>query len=116
MTTTYSVNLWGSHPDDDNDDCWVGSDFATLAEAQAVFDSWRAHFETPHFSVHDAAYVELARGTRGDGMLQVESIEIKPNPDFVPSTDDIDDVWRSELSMQTGMAFGVQGYNDAMGY
>lgn len=49
-------------------------------------------------------------------MLQVESIEIKPNPDLIPSTDDIDDLWRSELATQTGMAFGVQGYNDVMGY
>jgi hypothetical protein len=29
---------------------------------------------------------------------------------------DTDDSWRQERAMQAGMAFGVQGYNDAMGY
>jgi len=29
---------------------------------------------------------------------------------------DTDDSWRQERAMQAGMAFGVQGYNDVMGY
>ena len=29
----YSVNLWGSHPDAGNDDCWTGAYFPTLLDA-----------------------------------------------------------------------------------
>ena len=35
---SYSINFWGSHPDDDNDDCWMGEDYATLAEAIKAFN------------------------------------------------------------------------------
>ncbi len=32
-----TVNLWGSNPDAENDDCWTGLDFATREEALAAF-------------------------------------------------------------------------------
>jgi len=34
----YSVNLWGSHPNQDNDDCWTGDDFDNIDQARAAFD------------------------------------------------------------------------------
>ena len=34
----FSVTLWGSNPDEtDNDDCWTGDDFATREEAIACY-------------------------------------------------------------------------------
>ena len=33
----YSVTYWGSHPDEDNDDCSTGDDFLTKEEALAAF-------------------------------------------------------------------------------
>jgi hypothetical protein len=113
--TVFSVNLWGSHPDANNDDCWIGDEFATIEAARAAYDNFRAHFETPNFSIADCAYVELARGDRCGGTLTVETIAVKRNPNFVPLATSDDD-WRREMAMEAGMAFGVQGYNDMMGY
>ncbi len=36
---SFSVNEWGSHPDEGNDDCWNGSDFDTLEQATVAFDA-----------------------------------------------------------------------------
>lgn len=33
----WSVNIWGSHPDEGNDDCSTGADFDTEEEARACF-------------------------------------------------------------------------------
>ena len=34
----YSVTLWGSNPDEtDNDDCWTGDDYASRDEAIAAY-------------------------------------------------------------------------------
>ena len=33
----YSVEAWGSHPDEDNDDCWYGSDHESLREAMDAY-------------------------------------------------------------------------------
>jgi hypothetical protein len=104
------VNYWGSHPDAGNDDCWTGHDFATLAEAEAKFS------EPPTFTdgkpVLGTAYIELD----GPGVHKV-----RKNPDFdaraaarEAARDEAE--WRRERAMQAGMAFGVDGYNDEMGY
>lgn len=37
-------------------------------------------------------------------------------PGFYWQSDNRDDDWRREQAMQAGMAFGCDGYNDAMGY
>lgn len=37
MSKAYNVLLFGSHPDQENDDCWTGADFDTLAEAEAFY-------------------------------------------------------------------------------
>jgi len=99
----YWVFFWGSHPDEENDDCWCGEAFATEAEA-------RAAFLAPTFSSHtpsrDVAFLEL---------LGPEVYEIRKNPGFRPSKSD-DREWRQEAAMQAGMAFGCAGYNDEMEY
>jgi hypothetical protein len=101
----YSVLLWGSHPDADNDDCHMGyTDVATLAEAKAIAVDWYSHKRLPG---RDIAFSEI------DG---VDYHEIIANPGFKASRRNDDSAERSERAMQAGMAFGCDGYNDEMGY
>ncbi len=93
----FSVNFWGSHPDDNNDDCWTGSDFDTLEEAVACFAEGSDDA--------DDAYIELT----GPGVYRVKKLR-----DPIPETDDADG--RREIAMEAGMLHGVGAYNDAMGY
>lgn len=110
--TTYSVNLWGSHPDADNDDCWTGQDYATEAEARQAFADPSALLDCSYLSFgDDVAFIELCKGSDWDSR---ERLAVKPNPGFKPSAD-TDDAWRSEQRMQSAMAFGVQGWNDFEG-
>lgn len=111
----YSVNLWGSDPDSGNDDCWTGYDFATLEEAQAVFNApdpvkamsllpeASADFYTYHF--RDTTHVELD-GSDVHAVRQVRKARKSSR----------DDSWQREAAFQAGMAFGCDGYNDVMGW
>lgn len=99
----YTVDLWGSHPDEDNDDCWMGEEFATLEEAKAAFDdptAWAgwAEWSTCQWIILDGPDIHLE----------------KRNLKFKRSVDDGE--WKREQAMQAGMAFGCDGYNDEMGY
>ena len=95
----YSVNHWGSHPDKGNDDCWTGDDFATFELALADYNVDPDCY---------TAYVEL------DGP---EVYMVRANPNYSPKQCRIDSgAERSEFAMQQGMAFGCQGYNEAMGW
>lgn len=103
----FSVLLFGSHPDKDNDDCWTGTEFATEAEArEALANPWK-HFNEVYYS-SDTEYFVL------DG-VGLKDIECYKNPDFKPKKRR-DDEWQREAAHQAGMAFGCQGYNDMMGY
>ncbi len=100
----YSVCHWGSHPDLDNDDCYTGDDFDTLEEAKAS-----KMYQEAEYSVE---YIEL------DGP---DVHELKKNPNYNAKQvrrdrAEQDHLERSEFAMQQGMAFGVQGYNEAMGW
>ena len=96
MSNTYSVNEWGSHPEAGNDDCWTGSDFATLAEAEAAFAV------TPDDS--STCFVEID----GPGVNRVRKVR-DPAP--------VDrDEWRREIAREAGMLGGVHAYNEVMGY
>lgn len=113
---TYSVNLWGSNPDEtDNDDCWTGRDYVTRDEAvaayQAIYKWPDAPFGNPRFADFEFCVI--------DGP---DVHEVMPNPDQKSQArrrreaarSDAEE--RSERAMQAGMAFGVDGYNDEMGY
>lgn len=106
----YSVLLFGSHPDSDNDDCWTGADFDTLEEARACFDNPWNTFEksAPGYYFSDTAYIVLESAT--------EQLAIRKNPGFKPRRRRDDGEWKREAAMQAGMAFGCDGYNDEMGY
>ncbi len=97
---TFSVNHWGSHPDKENDDCFTGDDFPSLEAAQAS-----PFYKGAGCSVQ---YIELD----GPGIY-----EVRENPNYSKKQSRLDDsAERSEYAMQQGMAFGCQGYNEAMGY
>ena len=105
----YSVCLWLTHPDNENDDCMTGEDFATEAEARAVMGNLSSAFDMVYHS--DCAFVEL------DGPDCHEVVErpgVLKRARRNAAADDAD--WKREQAMQAGMAFGCDGYNDEMGY
>lgn len=54
----YSVNLYGSHPDANNDDCWTGDDFETKEQALRVFNNPWEHFNRSS-NESCTAYIEI---------------------------------------------------------
>ncbi len=113
--SSVSVEFWGSHPDEGNDDCWTGVDFNTLAEAEEFL--LNPVFPTYCGDPSGTAFFQLIQ-TSGENRIQERVI---PNPLFNAAKRDAkrraDDMMdRSEFSTQAGMAFGCDGYNDAEGY
>ena len=114
----FTVTLWGSNPDEtDNDDCWTGDDFATRDEA---IKAYREVVMFPDDS-------QLARVCGRGGWEYVvidgpETHEVTQNPDRAACRRHRREVerdeaeWKREAAMQAGMAFGVDGYNDEMGW
>lgn len=103
----YSVNYWGSHPDADNDDCYTGEDYSTKEAALAAFNGEvQDPPNMPGYYIRCVAFIEI------DGP---DINEVRPNPSF--KAERVDRTYeQQESAMQAGMAFGVHGYNDAMGY
>lgn len=107
----YTVNYWGSHPDEENDDCWTGEDYATREEAEAAYADDNPTY-TNGRSIGGWAYVEM------DGP---DVHKVRKNPAYNEArarreAEAEDRAWRREMAMEAGMAFGCDGYNDAMGY
>lgn len=105
---TYSVNHWGSHPNAGNDDCWTGAEYSSLEDAEAAFNATLPAGWNPRLAldVHTCTqYVEL------DGP---DVNRVRKNPFYRKPAKD--DSWLREHATQVGMAFGCDGYNDAMGY
>jgi hypothetical protein len=105
----YSVHLWDTHPDLEEDTCSTGEDFATLEEARACMADLDAHFNAVYF--RNTPFVEL------DGPDVHEVVE-RPGVAKRARREDAMDraAERSEHAMQQGMAFGVEAYNEAMGW
>lgn len=117
----YSVNCYGSHPDEGNDDCWCGDDFETFAQAEAAAANWQ---EIAGNDATNTAYVEIIAWTGHvvKGLLEYEQISVKK-----VATDaqirrrarrerDDDRAWQREIAMEAGMGLGIDAYNDAMGW
>lgn len=103
----YAVNLWGSNPDEGNDDCHTGADFATLDEARAVYTNPWSVFDRRHYEACTAVF-EI------DGP---DVYDTRDNPEYASSNDDaFNDEWRREIAIEAGMCMGIDAYNDAMGY
>lgn len=124
----YSLSLWGSNPDtEDNDDCWTGVDFATLEEACDAFRKTGHMAPGNLFDLLDesdpagnsrAYYATSGRFVMLDGpdvhlVAPCKNFDAKlakrENAEFERE-------WKSEAAMTAGMAFGCAGYNDEMGY
>jgi len=111
----YAINLWGSHPDDENDDCWTGVDVETREQAEAIFHAAdpveaiaklpgvHANFYSYHYG--DTTHVELD-GPDVNKVRQVRKARKRADSGE----------WQRERAMQAGMAFGCDGYNDEMGW
>jgi len=114
-TMKYSVLLFGSHPDLDNDDCWTGADFDSREEAEQCFANLSTAFGRT--VIGDSEYITLVGPWDGsddaDCFAPVKE-QIRRNPDFVPSRDDGE--WRREAAREAGMLHGIDAYNDFMGY
>lgn len=103
MTTkTYEINYWGSHPENNNDDCWYGEDFDSFDAAMSRFTL----VITDGADDSSVAWIELT----GPGVYRCfKSRNYRPEPDD-------DDEWRREQAREAGMLGGCDAYNDAMGY
>lgn len=105
MEKLYSVCLWLTHPDQENDDCMTGEEFATEAEARACIANLNTHFNMPYFL--ECAFVEL------DGPDCHEIIELPGVAEQAQRQARFDEACeRSEGRMQAGMLGGVDAYND----
>lgn len=100
---TYSAELWGSHKDLGNDDCWTGGDADTLDGAKEILEKLKAKNSRNNGWAY--ACIEGPEGR----------VHEETNPNYVATADD-DSADRSEFAMQQGMAYGTRGYNEAMGY
>jgi hypothetical protein len=110
----YSVTLWGSNPDStDNDDCWTGAEFAAREEAVACYSAICASptfGDLPRACGYDWEFVMV------DGP-DVHAVTANPDQRAQRARRRRDDSeWNREIANQTGMAFGCDGYNDAMGW
>jgi hypothetical protein len=104
----FSVNLWESHPDEENDDCSTGEDFATEAEARACIANLDGTFNPVYY--RNTPFIELD----GPGLHEVtERPGVKKRRAKENKLDD--DMARSEFAMQQGMGLGIEAYNDAIG-
>jgi len=114
----YSVSLWGSNPDEtDNDDCWTENDFATREEAVDAF----------HTIVRPggASALSASCGPGGWEYVMLDGPDIHrvlPNPDVAAcrrarrDRAQADHAWQRECAMEAGMLYGVDAYNEIMRY
>lgn len=105
----YSVDLFGSHPSEDNDDCFCGQDFDCLADA---VNYWRNPFvDSRACNYADAKHVAFVVLSGPD------LYEVRANSLYEPATADVDDGdWQREFSRQAGMLGGIDAYNQSRGY
>ena len=102
----FYVNCWGSHPEDDNDDCWAGVSSPKHAIAKHMLFAPERFFSES--TLESTAVIQLIGP---DGVEEYRRIAAD-----VDLGDPDDSDWQLERAMQAGMAFGCQGYNDTMGY
>jgi hypothetical protein len=113
LATPYSVTLWGSNPDEtDNDDCWTGGDYATREEA---LEAYQSLYKWPTAGV--AEYCPEWQFAMIDGP---DVHDVMPNPDdraarrWRRELERSDAEWRRERATEAGMLGGVEAYNDEM--
>lgn len=115
----YTINLHGSDPALENDDCYTGDEFPTLEEAMIVYQDPFSHFHGPH-GQSGSSYYSGELWVEIDGPDLHEERCHQRSAGFVTlnhkgskkrtSNDD----WRHEQAMEAGMLHGVEAYNDVM--
>jgi hypothetical protein len=117
MSKPYTVDLWGSNPDEtDNDDCWTGESFATREEAIAAYQA------VVMFPWDNEVLGKCSGGWEFVVIDGPDVHEVTANPDQATQrrwrreNRASDGEWKREAAMQAGMAFGCDGYNDEMGW
>lgn len=116
----WSVNLHSADPEDpESDACDTGHDFDTEEEARKCISDFLAGKPTV-FDSHIAGYYRNTPYIELDGPKGSDVYEVIRRQAQIKRAQREDAEYRclerSENAMQAGMAFGVQGYNDAMGY
>ena len=101
----WEVNLFESHPDNNNDDCITGMDFDNRGAAEAAWgklshSTW-GNKGKPCFGASCAKYIEL----NGPDVYL-----LRINPDYVNARDHDDGE-----AMLIGMGMGIDAYNEAIG-
>jgi hypothetical protein len=92
----YSVNYWGSHPSEKNDDCFTGEDFESLDQATVEYN--KPCDDT------DIQWIEL----RGPGVYS-----LRRNLNFKPSEPDYsleDEEHRNQMKMEFGLKFDNEDF------
>lgn len=112
-----AVNLWGSHPEANNDDLWTGVAFASREAALAAIESGSFPFPA-HSPSHIVAFFEII--IEDENEATVESLSTHENPAHKSPAArrqrrSDDSAERSEFQMQQAMGHGVQGWNDFEG-
>ena len=105
----YSVNLWGSDPDHQNDDCHTGECFPFMEAAQGVYDDPSSYFRDA--DVKEAVFVEL------DGpfvYMKRRLISISDEQKCIYKREREEKAERREYATQQGMGLGINAYNEAM--
>ena len=106
------MEVWGSHPDEDNDDCQTADDFDDKASATAVFldPSKATTYLGRCVNERSSVWIMLNRWNDDGTWTHVDSRRLRA--DHTPESSG---VWNSERAHQAGMMGGIDAYNDAIG-
>lgn len=121
ITNGYAWYIKGSHFHSGEDDFWTGGECQTRAQAEEEAAEYLKRNKEGHVWVILASFEQcdytprtLVSGVVYDAIIEGENVLSETS--FGEDMPDTADDWRREQAMQAGMAFGCQGYNDAMGY
>lgn len=99
----YAIEIRGSVRTSGQDDFWCGWEAATLADAQTELREWQAG------NVGQRVYGPGDHVIGPDGAVLHYAVK----PGKHRAEEDLDG---SEFAMQQGMAFGIDAYNEAIGF
>lgn len=94
----FTWEVWGSHKDEGNDDCWTGDTVDSLDQALAELRLRQAKSDVAYSCIETPA---------GRIFQQINLSFLRHDDDF--------ELDRSEAADQHGMAFGTRGSNEVLG-
>lgn len=116
---SFQIYLCTRHPEtEDFDHISTGEEFEDLATATVIFQAANPVQALAEAKLKDAAQVANYVRAFGDTpYVWLDGPETSLIRQLRPESKLADDSeWRREIAMEAGMAFGCDGYNDAMGY